>query len=175
TLTAADKAFDADDLDRARFYVGSALALDGCEERVAKMRDRVVAGLAHRDAVFEAARWPADDLVQPEGEERDAYHALARATVLGEPADMMTAAQSFVQRYPDSDHRAAATLAVGVSRDLAGHREDAETALRAIAGKKTGPGRIAAAMLETPRFTRPHPPGVAERRRARDVAQHAVA
>lgn len=174
TLAAAEKALDAEDLDRARFYVESALALDGCEERVAKVRDRVVAALAHRDATAEAARWPADDLEQPEGEERDPYHALARATVLGESAGMMTAAQSFVQRYPDSDHRAAATLAVGVARDLAGHREDAEKALREIAGKKTGPGRIATAMLETPRFTRLDSIGVAERRHARDVAEYVL-
>jgi hypothetical protein len=174
TVTAAERAFKDDDLDRARFYVGSAVALDGCEERVAKIRERVATELARRESAIDAAHWPADDLEQPPADEREAYHALAAATVRGEAAGMMTAAQSFVQRYPDSDHRPAATLAVGVARDLAGHRDDAERALREVAGDDSGPGHIAAAMLETPRFKRLDAIAGAERRHSREVAEYVL-
>jgi hypothetical protein len=174
TVAAAEHALDDDDLDRARFYVASAVVLDGCEERAHKIRERVATGLARRESATEAARWPADDLEQPSDDEREAYHALASATVLGEPARMMSTAQAFVQRYPDSDHRPAAILTVGVARDLAGHRDDAEAALREVAGDGSGPGRIAAAMLETPRFTRLDAIDGAERRHAREVAEYVL-
>jgi hypothetical protein len=174
TVTAARKAFDDEDLDRAQFYVMSASALDGCDDRIAKTRERVAAALARREAETEAARWPADDLRLPTGEERDAYQGLAAATVLGDPARMMTAAQAFAQRYPDSDHHPAAVLTVGVARDLAGHREGAEEALQDIAGKKSGPGRIATAMLASPRFQRLDLITSAERRHGREVAEYVL-
>jgi hypothetical protein len=174
TVRAAERADDAGDLDAARFYVASAAGLEGCEEKSAKIRERVATALARRETATEAARWPADDLQQPPDEERDAYRALVTATVLGDPARMMTAAQAFVHRYPDSDHHDAATLAVGVARDLAGHRESAETALREVAGDDSGAGRIAAAMIETPRFQRLDGIDSAERRHGREVAEYVL-
>jgi hypothetical protein len=174
TVTAAERAFDDDDLDRARFYVGSAAALDGCEDRIEKIREKVATALARRETAIEAARWPADDLEQPPDDERAAYYDVVLATVLGEPARMMTASQAFVQRHPDSDHRPAATLAVGVARDLAGHREGAESALRDVAGDDSGAGRIASAMLETPRFQRLDTIAGAERRHSREVAEYVL-
>lgn len=175
TVTAAKNALDDDDdLDRARFYLKSADALDGCGDRADKVRDKIATALAHRDAVSEAARWPADDLELPPDPERDAYHALAAATALADPARMMATAQAFTQRNPDSDHAPGATLVVAVARDLAGHRDGAESALHEIAGTKTGPGRVAIAMLETPRFQGLDRISSAERRHARDVAQYVL-
>src|SRR5262249_21559211 len=125
-------------------------------------------------AVADAARWPADDLALPDDAERDAYHALAAATARADPARMMATAQAFTQQHDDSDHDPGATLVIAVARDLAGHRDGAESALRSIASKKTGPGRVAIAMLETPRFTGIDRMASAERRHARDVAQYVL-
>jgi hypothetical protein len=174
TVASAKKALDEEDLDRAAFYVASAGALDGCEPRTGKVRERLAQELAVRETRTEAAHWPANDLVQPAGPERADYEALAVATVLGEPAGMMAAAQAFAQRHPQSPHHAAATLAVAVARDLAGHREGAESALRDVAGDDTGPGRVAEAMLETPRFRRLDGLAAAERKHSRDVAEYVL-
>ena len=165
---------DEIDEDRARFFLASADALDGCRERADGVRDKVAIALARRDALATAARWPVDDLVQPSGAAREPYYDLAVATVLADPARMMAAAQAFAHRQPDSVHAPAATLVVGVARDLAGHRDGAEAALREIAGRKTGAGRIAVAMLETPRFRRLDAIASAERRHAREVAEYVL-
>jgi len=174
TVTLATKALADGDLDRARFYVDSAGRLPGCEDRVATTRERVAAALAAREARAEAARWPADDLELPSGDEHDDYAALVSATALGDPAGIMAAAQRFTQRHPDSDNSDGATLAVAVARDLAGHRGDAADALHAIARDKSGPGRVAAAMLESPRYHRLDALAAAERRHSRDVAQYVL-
>jgi len=174
TVAAAKRALGDDDLDRAAFYLHSADALDGCGDRADKVRDDISSALAHRDAVAEAARWPADDLELPSDSELEAYHALAAATVLGDPARMMASAQAFTQQNPDSDHQPGATLVVAVARDLAGHRTGAESALDDIASKKTGPGRVAIAMLETPRFKGVDAMSSAERRHSRDVAEYVL-
>lgn len=171
TVAVAEEALDADALDRAAFHVASAAALDGCEPRTEKVRENVATALARREAAAEAARWPADDVTPPDAAERDAYAALATATVLGDPAEMMAAAQAFVQRHPDSRHRPAATLAVAVARDLGGHRDAAEQALREVADDDTGAGRIATAMLDTPRFRRLDGLAAAERKHSREVAE----
>jgi hypothetical protein len=173
TVAAAKREID-DDLDLARFFLRSADALDGCGERADKVRDEIAAALAHRDAVADAARWPADDVELPSPSERESYHALAAATVLGDPARMMASAQAFTQQNPDSDHQPGATLVVAVARDLAGHRAGAESALEDIASKKTGPGRVAIAMLETPRFKGVDGMSSAERRHSRDVAEYVL-
>src|SRR6185369_3241988 len=110
----------------------------------------------------------------PSPSERESYHALAAATVLGDPARMMASAQAFTQQNPDSDHQPGATLVVAVARDLAGHRAGAESALEDIASKKTGPGRVAIAMLETPRFKGVDGMSSAERRHSRDVAEYVL-
>jgi hypothetical protein len=174
TIDAVKQALDDEDPDRARFYLTSADGLDGCGERADKVRERVAAALAHREAETSAARWPADDLVPPSGAERDGYEALAVATVLGEPSSMIAEANAFTQRNPKSPHEGAATLVVAVARDLAGHREGAEEALREIDGGDTGVGQIATAMLTTPRFDRLDAMSRAERRHSRDVAQYVL-
>jgi hypothetical protein len=174
TVAAVRRALDDQDPDRARFYLTSADGLDGCGERADEVREPVAAALAHREAEAEAARWPADDVVPPGGVERDDYQALAVATVLGEPAAMIAAGNGFTQRHPKSAHDDAATLVVAVARDLAGHREGAEAALREIAGGDRGVGQIATAMLATPRFDRLDAMTRAERRHAREVAQYVL-
>jgi hypothetical protein len=171
TVAVAETALDHEELDRARFYVTSATALDGCEKSTEKVREQVATALAVRETRTEAARWPADDLVPPTGTELEAYGALAAATVLADPAAMMAAAQAFVQRHPKSDHRPAATLAVAVARDMAGHRDAAEAALREIDDDGSGAGRIATALLETPRFQGLDGLAAAERKHSREVAE----
>jgi tetratricopeptide (TPR) repeat protein len=174
TIAAAGAALEASDLDRARFYVTSAAALDGCETRVGKPRERLATALVRREAREEAGRWPADEVVPPAVEEDDAYRGVTVAAVLGHPASMMTAAQAFVRRFPESRHRDAATLVVGVARDLAGHRDEAEATLAGIADDDSGAGRVAAAMLQSPRFHRLDGIDSAERRHAREVAEYVL-
>ncbi len=174
TVAAAEKALDANDLDAARFYVESAGRLSGCDDKVAKIREKVSKALAIRSTRTEAARWPADDLELPEADERVDYEAVATATVLRDPAGMMEAAQRFAQRHDDSDHDRSVTLVVGVARDLAGNRDGARDALDSIASKKSETGRTAQAMLDDPRFNGLNPLDAAERRHARDVAQYVL-
>jgi tetratricopeptide (TPR) repeat protein len=173
TADLASKALDDDDLDRARFYAGSADRLEGCD-RADKIREPLAKALAARDAKAEAARWPADDLRLPPADEAEDYRALVVTTARGDGPAMMSAAQTFTSRHPDSHHDDAATLTVAVARDLAGHRAAASEALHEIAGNKTGPGRIATAMLESPRFHGLDGMDDAELRHARDVAQYVL-
>ena len=174
TVSQAKRALDGGDLDRARFFVASADGLDGCHDATERVGERLQTALAASRKLAEAARWPADDVTPPGGDERDAYGAVAVATVLGDPARMMSTAQAFTERYPDSPQRAPVTLVVAVARDLAGHRDGAESALHQIAGRRTGAGRVASAMLETPRFGRLDPLASAERRHAREIAEYVV-
>ena len=174
TVDAIDQALDDEEPDRARFFLASADGLDGCEQRADKMRERVASALAHREAEADAARWPADDVVPPNGAEHDDYEALVVATALGEPSGMIAAANGFAQRHPKSPHDDAATLVVAVGRDLAGHREGAEDALHDIADDDTGVGQIATAMLATPRFDGLDAMARAERRHSREVAQYVL-
>jgi hypothetical protein len=87
---------------------------------------------------------------------------------------MTAAAQSYAIRYPDSDREDAVTLSLAVARDLGGQRDGAKDALKEIAGDDDGPGEIATAMLETPRFRGLDGMTSAERRHARDVAQYVL-
>jgi hypothetical protein len=173
TVALAESALDDEDLDRARFYVASATTLDGCEKQTDKIRETLAAALALRETGTEAGRWPADDLQQPDAAERADYAELAAATVLADPGPMMAAAQAFVQRHPKSPHRPAVTLAVAVARDMAGHRDAAEAALREI-DDDSGAGRIATALLETPRFKRLDGLAAAESKHSREVAQYVL-
>src|SRR5262249_19846213 len=106
----AKEALERDDLDAARFFVADASRLPKCDAQPDATRERLAKALAKRAARTEAARWPADDLRQPEGEERADYEAVADATVLADPAVMMEASQRFTRRHPDSDWVPGATL-----------------------------------------------------------------
>ena len=66
----------------------------------------------------EAARWPADDVTPPGGDDRAAYRDVTVATVLGDPAHMMSSAQAFTERYPESPQHAPVTLVVAVAREV---------------------------------------------------------
>jgi hypothetical protein len=143
-------ALDDEKVDDARFYLLSADGLDGCRERADKVRDKVAAALAKRDTRAEAARWPADDVKQPAGAERDAYYDLLVATAVGDAGGMTAAAQSYTNRYPTTIARTRSRLlAVAGPRRAARRRRGRP---EEIAGDDDGPGEIATAMLETPRF-----------------------
>src|SRR5262249_22036251 len=133
TVQEATKALDADDLDRARYWVESADRLDECAERTAKPKEKLAREVARREARDEAARWPADDPLRPAPEEREDYEALVSATALGDADRMMAAAQRFRQRHPDSDLEPSATLVTALARDLAGHRDEARATLEHLA------------------------------------------
>lgn len=170
----AAAALEAGDLDRARFFVGSAARSPDCDDEIAATRGDLAPALAARARREEAARWPADELEHPPVDERADYEAMAAATVLARPSMMMEAAQRFAADHPDSPHAPAATLVVGVARDLDGQREEARAALGAIADDRSGPGRAAQAMLASPRFHGLDAMATAESRHAREVAQYVL-
>jgi hypothetical protein len=155
-IAAAERALDAGDLDRAAFHARSAARVDGCEGRATEPAEAVRAARALRDATDDAARWPADDAALPAspGEAAD-HETLVVATALGDPGAMVEAASRFRARHPDSRLAAAATYALAVARDLAGHRDGAREALAAAArDDDRSAGRHAAAVLASPDFDR---------------------
>ena len=70
---AARRALDADDLDAARFYLGSAPApARTAPSEPPSRRRRLAEALAKRAAADEAALWPADDVDPSRGQPRGA-------------------------------------------------------------------------------------------------------
>jgi tetratricopeptide (TPR) repeat protein len=174
TTRDADRALDVGDLDRARFFVRTAETLPRCADRVAPLAERLrTASVAHERA-SEDGRWPANDLRHPPPDERDAYRAVAVATVLGDDRGMQDAARGFADRFPESRHRNAALLTAAIGEDLAGRHEDAEDTLREIAGDADGAARAAQAILGSARFDRLGDLDDAESRHAREVARYVL-
>lgn len=173
SLDRVEKALDTGDLDHALYYARSAIRIEGCEERGAEPLAEATAARRRHLAAEDAARWPADDPPRPENdaEARD-YEALLVATALADPGAMIEAASRFRARHPESAYAASAAYSLAVARDLAGHRAEAQAALReAAADDDTSAGRRAAAVLASADFDRLGALTDAERRHTRDTAR----
>jgi len=175
TIDSGKTALSADDLDAARFYLASAQRLPGCADRVAKPQEKLAEALAKRAAADEAMVWPADQPILPAGSlEAIDYEALARATVVGEPDEMMSAAQRFARSHSNSTLSPSAKLVVSAARDLGGHRVEARTALKELSGDGSHAGEVAKGILESPEFGELDALHAAERRHTRQVAQYVL-
>jgi hypothetical protein len=173
TIDSGKTALSADDLDAARFYLASAQRLPGCAVRVVKPQEKLAEALAKRAAADEAMDWPADQPILPARSlEAVDYETLARATVVGEPNEMMAAAQRFARSHSSSALSPSAKLVVSAARDLAGHRAEARTALQELSGDSSHAGEIAKGILESPEFGELDALQAAERRHTRQVAQY---
>jgi hypothetical protein len=176
TVALGRKTLDDHDLDRARFYLASASAMDGCAERAAGALDDLDDARAAHAAREEAGRWLVVDPPRPASpdEARD-HDALARATALGDPSAMIEAASRFRSRHEDSDLAPSATFVLAVARDLAGHHDAAREALAETADEgDASVARHAAALLASPDFSRLDAIRAAERRHARDTARYVL-
>jgi tetratricopeptide (TPR) repeat protein len=175
TVGDAKRALDAGNLDVARYHVTSAQQLPDCDKQVAKTQERLVEALAKRAAADEASLWPADNAIVPAGSlEAEDYEALARATALGEPDAMMAAAQRFGRSHPGSAMSLSAKLVVAASRDLAGRRPEARTALEELAADDSRVGHVAKGILEGPDFGQLTAMEAAERHHTRNVAKYVL-
>ncbi len=175
TVSSGTRALEDGDLDAARFYLTRAQRLPDCAERVTKPQERLAEALATRAAAEEAALWPADEPILPAGSlEADDYEALARATVLGEPAAMMAAAQRFQRSHPDSGLSPGARLVVAAARDLDGRRAEARAALEDLADDESCVGQVAAGILAGPDFGQLDALAAAERRHTREVVKYVL-
>jgi tetratricopeptide (TPR) repeat protein len=175
TVGDAKRALDAGDLDVARYYVTSAQQLPDCDKQIAKTQERLAEALAKRAAADEASLWPADDAIVPAGSlEAEDYEALARATALGEPDAMMAAAQRFARSHPGSAMSPSAKLVVAASRDLAGRRPEARTALEELAADDSRVGHVAKGILEGTDFGQLTAMEAAERHHTRNVAKYVL-
>ncbi len=175
TIASVKAALDSDDLDAARFYLGSAQRLPKCGERTSKLQQKLAEALAKRAAADEAALWPADQPILPAGSlEALDYETLARATVLGEPDGMMAAAQRFARSHSDSALSPGARLVVSAARDLAGHRAEARSALEDLSGDDSNAGQVARGILEGPEFGQLDALHAAERHHTRQVARYVL-
>jgi tetratricopeptide (TPR) repeat protein len=175
TVARAKSALDAGDLDVARYYVRTAQQLPDCTPRVAKTKENLAEALAKRAAADEAELWPADDVILPAGSlEAEDYEALARATALGEPDAMMAAAQRFERTHPGSMMSSSAKLVVAASRDLAGRRPEARTALEELSADDSRVGKVAEGILEGPDFGQLTAMEAAERHHTRNVAKYVL-
>jgi tetratricopeptide (TPR) repeat protein len=170
-----DAALDAGDLDAARFYVTSASQLEGCDEDLAKPREKVAKALAKNEAGRELAAWPADDPRLPTSPaEQAAWERLLRATAVGDPAEMTAAAQRLLDADDDGPLAPGAQLALAVANHRAGNRPAAREALEELAGDDSGAARIAAAALESPDYSRLAGLDAAETRHSREVAKYVL-
>jgi len=176
SLSLARKTLEQNDLDHAAFYARTAASLDGCAERAEETDEEVTAARARHLAREEAGRWPVDDPPRPTpGPETLDYEALLVATVLGEPGAMIEAASRFRAHHGESPFTPTASYIVAVARDLAGHREDARTALAELAGDDdSSAGRHAAALLASTDYSALDALSAAERQHARDTARYVL-
>jgi tetratricopeptide (TPR) repeat protein len=173
TVRLGEKALDADDLDRALFYLRAAKGMDDCAERAEKPLGHAEEDFARRTVREDAGLWPADDPLLPEpGPEADDWRALLYATALGDPGAMVEAGNRFVERHDDSDLEPGARYVVGVARLMAGHEDEGRAALEAIAGDDDQVGEHAAAVLAGSEFTGFDAIGDAERRHTREVLRY---
>src|SRR5262249_1041491 len=174
-IASGKSALDAGNLDVARYHVASAQALPDCASRVAKTQERLAEALAKRATADEAALWPSDDAIVPAGSlEAEDYEALARATALGEPDAMMAAAQRFERSHPGSAMSPSAKLVVAASRDLAGRRPEARSALEELSADDSRVGQVAKGILEGPDFGQLTAMEAAERHHTRDLAKYVL-
>ena len=174
-VASGKSALDAGNLDVARYHVTSAQVLPDCADRVAKTQERLAEALAKRAAADEASLWPADDAIVPVGSlEAEDYEALARATALGEPDAMMAAAQRFERSHPGSAVSPSAKLVVAASRDLAGRRPEARTALEELSADDSRVGHVAKGILEGPDFGQLTAMEAAESHHTRNVAKYVL-
>lgn len=175
TVAAATQALDAGDLDRARFYVDSALATDHCTDAAATSQERLARLRNERAAREEAARWPVDEPPAPEPDETEDHYALVAAVALGDPAAMAEAGNRFLARHEDSALAPGVRYAVAVARDLGGHRELARDAVTALArDHRSDAGRHAAALAASPEWNRLGALADAESAHSRDVARYVL-
>lgn len=175
TTETGRQALDDGDLDRAAFWLRNAHTLDGCAAEARKPLEELLEKMAARGAEEEAGRWPVPEPVRPAdpGAAR-AYEALTRAMAAGDGHEMMVAAQALLGEHPDDPVAPGAQLAIGVARDLGGHRDDAREALERAADDDSGPGRLASAMLDDPRFAPLDAMNAAERAHDGDVARYVL-
>jgi hypothetical protein len=170
TVALGKKAFEADDLDHAAFYLRQAETLEGCAKKANGPVEDLEEALVRRATREEAGRWPVDDPPTPEpGAEARDYEALLTATALGEPGPMIEAASRFTRRHEDSELAPGARYVIAVARDLAGHRDEARAALADLAAESGAAGEHAAAVLASPEFSRLDALAAAERRHLRDT------
>ena len=173
TLTLADAALDAHDLDHAAFYAHAADRIDGCGERAARPLEKVGDARAERAAREEAGRWPVDDPPQPRSDEewRD-RDAVLVATALADPGRMIEAASRFRERHDESPFAPAALYALAVARHLGGHADAGREALAELARDGgSGAGRYAAAVIASADYSRLAALGEAEHQHTRDTAR----
>jgi len=175
TVRLSERALDADDVDAALFYARSADRLDGCDDKAEKPLAKAVEAGTQRAAREEAARWPADEPLQPApGSEALDYEEVLVVTAAADPGGMSEAANRFRTRHPDSDLDGAVAYTVAVSRDLAGHREAARSTLHDLADDNSGAGRRAKALLASPDFNRLDALDDAERRHSRAQVRYVL-
>src|SRR5262249_13893478 len=147
--------------------------LDGCASKAEKPAAQADEERARLAARLEAARWPVDDppLPRSDGEARD-YADLLVATAVGDPGPMVEAASRFRERHPARDFPGAAAYAVAVARDLGGHRDEARTALAALAHDGQGDAaRHAADLLASSDYDRLGAFDDAQRRHGREMVR----
>ena len=157
TVEKGTDALDDGDLDRATFYVREAGDLDGCAERAEKPEKRLARAVAERDGREDAGRWPVDDPPRAASDdERRDHEAVAVATALGEPGQMLDAAADFRVRHPKSRLLPATELASALALDLSDRRADARDALDDLADDDDdgSAGRAAQGILDSAEFTR---------------------
>src|SRR5262249_60868892 len=100
------------------FYPAAAQRLRGGAERGANPQEKRAEALAKRAAADETALWPADQPILPAGSlEALDYETLARATVAGEPDDMMAAAPRLARSHSGSALSPGAPLVVSAARE----------------------------------------------------------
>jgi len=174
-IEAGDAAVDDGDLDRAAFWLRHAQTLEGCADEARKPLEQLARATAAVGAAEEAGRWP---VTEPRGAADDgeahAHAELARALAGGDADAILTAAQGLLGGHPDSDLAPGARLAVAVARERAGHPEDARRALEDAADDDGSPGRLAAAMLDDPRYAPLDGLAAAERAHTADVVRYVV-
>jgi hypothetical protein len=174
TVALGKKALKADDLDHAIFYLRQADGMEHCETKAKRPLADAEEAFARRAAREEAARWPVDDPPQPKPAEAADYQAMLFATAMGDPGAMIESASRFAQRHDDGHFAPGARYVVAVARDLAGHHDEARTALAELAHdeKKTDAGRHAAALLASADFSRLEALDDAERHHTRDTLKY---
>lgn len=175
TVERVDAALEAGDLDAARFYVGSATQLAGCDEDLEKPRARLAKALAADRAGRAAVAWPANEPRLPRSAaEQEDWERLLRATAVGEPGEMTAAAQRLLDADDDGPLAPGAHLALAVAQARAGNRPGARDTLEDLAGDDSGAARIAAAALESPEYAGLAGLDAAETRHSREVAKYVV-
>lgn len=174
TLDLGTDALDDDDLEHARFYLGSAAQLDGCGDRARAPRDKLQKALAAREKSEEAGRWPANDPLMPKPEETDDYAALLHAVASGDPTEVDAASRTFLAAHPKSTLVPGARYAAAMAADAGGRRADARDTLDDLADEDSALGRHSQALLESPEWNRLDALAAAERSHTKDVAKYVV-